>query len=124
MSSAGARYPILAEVMNYHSQSEAVKFEAWNFGDVLNRLLTIVSLHINEALQNERVSYSKDLVNKTCRLIACVVSELSNLKGSPDAGLASIANRVSIITPNRFTRTINSRTWNTGNGSPDAICFL
>ena len=94
------------------------------FGDVLNRLLTIVSLPINEALQNERVSYSKDLVNKTCRLIACVISKLSNLKGGPNAGLASIANRVSIITPNRFTRTINSRTWNTGNGSPDSICFL
>jgi len=123
MSSGGARYPILAEVMNYHSQSEAVKFGAWNFGDVLNRLLTIVSLPINEALQNEKVSYTKDLVNKTCRLIACVVSELSNLKGGPDAGLASIANRVSLMTPNRFTRTSNSRTWNTGNGSPDAICF-
>ena len=27
------------------------------------------------------------------------------------------------MTPNRFTRTSNSRTWNTGNGSPDAICF-
>ncbi len=25
--------------------------------------------------------------------------------------------------PSRFTRTSNSRTWNTGNGSPDAICF-
>ena len=27
------------------------------------------------------------------------------------------------ITPSRFTRTSQSRTWNTGNGSPDAICF-
>lgn len=27
------------------------------------------------------------------------------------------------ITPPRFTRTSQSRTWNTGNGSPDAICF-
>jgi len=26
-------------------------------------------------------------------------------------------------TPSRFTRTNQSRTWNTGNGSPDAICF-
>ncbi len=29
-----------------------------------------------------------------------------------------------IFHPNfRFTRTSNSRTWNTGNGSPDAVCF-
>lgn len=31
--------------------------------------------------------------------------------------------RVLHITPPRFTRTSQSRTWNTGNGSPDAICF-
>lgn len=27
------------------------------------------------------------------------------------------------MTPSRFTRTNQSRTWNTGNGSPDAISF-
>lgn len=27
------------------------------------------------------------------------------------------------MTASRFTRTNHSRTWNTGNGSPDAICF-
>lgn len=27
------------------------------------------------------------------------------------------------MTPPRFTRVNNSRTWNTGNGSPDAIAF-
>lgn len=26
-------------------------------------------------------------------------------------------------TPNRFTRTSQSAYWNTGNGSPDAVCF-
>ena len=26
-------------------------------------------------------------------------------------------------TRNRFSRTSNNQTWNTGNGSPDAICF-
>ena len=123
MSSGSTRYPILAEVMNYHSQAEAVKYGSWAFTDVLNRLLTIVTLPISEGLQGEKVSYSKELMNKTCRLIACVVSELSNMKGGTDAGMANIANRVSLITPSRFTRTSNSRTWNTGNGSPDAICF-
>ena len=124
MAGGSTRYPILAEVMNYHSQAEAVKYGSWIFGDVLNRLLTIVTLPISEALQGDKVSYSKELMNKTCRLIACVVSELSNMKGGGREGeFASIANKVSLITPNRFTRTSNSRTWNTGNGSPDAICF-
>ncbi len=27
-------------------------------------------------------------------------------------------------TPNRFTKTSQGRSWNTGNGSPDAICFM
>lgn len=31
--------------------------------------------------------------------------------------------RILHMTPSRFTRTNQSRTWNTGNGSPDAICF-
>lgn len=40
------------------------------------------------------------------------------LKGEVPAG-----GRALHITPSRFTRTSQSRTWNTGNGSPDAICF-
>lgn len=27
------------------------------------------------------------------------------------------------LTPSRFTKVSQNRTWNTGNGSPDAICF-
>ena len=122
-SVSGARYPILSEVMSYHSHSETAKFNSWNFSDVLNRLLVIVSQPIHEALSGEKISFSSELVTKTCRLIACVVSELSSLKGGSEAGLASITTRVSLVTPNRFTRTSNSRTWNTGNGSPDAVCF-
>ena len=123
MSSPATKYPILAEVMSYHSQTDTIKFSLWTFSDVLNRLLDLVSQPIHEALQGEKMSYSSELVNKTCRLIACVVSELSSLKGGTEAGLANIATRVSIVTPSRFSRTSNSRTWNTGNGSPDAICF-
>ena len=37
--------------------------------------------------------------------------------------MASIDTNLPLLSPNRFTRTSNSRTWNTGNGSPDAICF-
>ena len=103
------RFPILSEVMSYHSQSETVKFSLWNFSDVLNRLLVIVSQPIHEALSNEKISFSTELVDKTCRLISCVVSELSSLKGGAEAGLASIATRVSLVTPNRFTRTSPSR---------------
>ena len=66
-------------------------------------------------------------------MIASVVAELSS-QLPPDGGLygsnsdcsqitASGAKRTLHVTPNRFTRTSSSRTWNTGNGSPDAVCF-
>ena len=33
------------------------------------------------------------------------------------------SSRPLLMTPNRFTRTSPSAYWNTGNGSPDAVCF-
>lgn len=33
------------------------------------------------------------------------------------------ADRVVHVTPSRFTSVSQNRSWNTGNGSPDAICF-
>lgn len=37
--------------------------------------------------------------------------------------LQNACGRVLHLTPSRFTRTNQSRTWNTGNGSPDAVSF-
>lgn len=37
--------------------------------------------------------------------------------------MQSACGRILHMTTSRFTRTNQSRTWNTGNGSPDAICF-
>ena len=121
--SPSCKYPILSEVMNYQSQAEAARFGGWTFSDVLSKLLSIVSVPVEQALLSSSAVHSKELVNKSCRLIASVISELSNTKNGCEAGLANIANRLSLQTPNRFGRVNSSRTWNTGNGSPDAICF-
>ena len=122
------KYPILAEVMNYQSQAEAVRFGAWTFPDVLHKLLNIVTVPVRQSLQNQQQRTSaacpSELVAKACRLIASVIAELCNMKGGPEATLANMmANRVAAATPTRFARINSSRTWNTGNGSPDAICF-
>lgn len=37
--------------------------------------------------------------------------------------MQNASGRILHMTTSRFTRTNQSRTWNTGNGSPDAICF-
>ena len=122
--SPSCKYPILTEVMNYQSHSEAVKFGSWTFEDVLSKLLNIVSEPVEHALKTGVVlRTSEDLVNKSCRLISTVISELSNTKNSQDTGLAQLTNRLSLQTPNRFARINSARTWNSGNGSPDAICF-
>ena len=52
-----------------------------------------------------------------------VIAELANQTINGDTDLHCLGGRILHTTPNRFTRTSNNRTWNTGNGSPDAICF-
>jgi E3 ubiquitin-protein ligase MYCBP2 len=110
--------------MNYQSNTEAVKFGSWTFEDVLSKLLNIVTEPVEHSLKTGVVSdTSHDLVNKSCRLISTVISELSNTKNNQETGLAQLTNRLSLQTPNRFAKINSSHTWNSGNGSPDAICF-
>lgn len=95
----------------------------WVYRDVLERLLDIVSVPVRQELCQERVSYSPQLVLNCCHLLARVVAELSSQSSGGDEDLEGTCGRVLHTTPSRFTRTNQSRTWNTGNGSPDAICF-
>lgn len=70
-----------------------------------------------------------DLVHNACRLLAAMVSEMaarvvaerpSMLDASGGHHSAALN---PLVTPSRFQRLQPNRTWNTGNGSPDAICF-
>lgn len=117
------RFPILTELMNYQSHLDGIRFASWSFREVLDRLLNIVSLPVKQSLKGEQICYSKDLEEKACHVIAAVIAELSTQSLSTENDIQSLGGRILHITPNRFTRTGTSRTWNTGNGSPDAICF-
>ena len=92
---------------------------------VLDRLLAISSAPVKHALKGDLTNpgYSKELVEKSCLVVSSVISELANQTMSGETDLQCLGGRVLHTTPNRFTRTSNNRTWNTGNGSPDAICF-
>ncbi len=92
---------------------------------MLSRLLTIVSLPVQQHLRGDPISYSRDLEEKCCQVISAVIAELASQTGSgSDQDIQNLGGgKILHMTPNRFTRTSNSRTWNTGNGSPDAICF-
>ncbi|KAG0697769.1 E3 ubiquitin-protein ligase MYCBP2 [Chionoecetes opilio] len=94
----------------------------WTFREVLDRLLGVVCGSVRQALRGERVVPLPGLVHNTCLLLAATVAELSAETNTAEDELPA-GGRVLHITPPRFTRTSQSRTWNTGNGSPDAICF-
>ncbi|PIO39320.1 hypothetical protein AB205_0075490 [Aquarana catesbeiana] len=93
-----------------------------SFREVLEKMLVIVVLPVRNSLRREQELFSSHLVSNTCGLLASIVSELTaSALGSEVDGLNSLHSVKS--SPNRFTKTSQGRSWNTGNGSPDAICF-
>ncbi|KAG8586249.1 hypothetical protein GDO81_005312 [Engystomops pustulosus] len=116
------RFPLLVSCMEKLSQSEENVSGMTSFREVLEKMLVIVVLPVRNSLRREHELFSSHLVSNTCGLLASVVSELTaSALGSEVDGLNSLHSVKS--TPNRFTKTSQGRSWNTGNGSPDAICF-
>ncbi|GLH12984.1 Probable E3 ubiquitin-protein ligase HERC2 [Gryllus bimaculatus] len=116
-------YPVLAEQMSHRSQVEGAPAPAWPFREVLERLLGLAALPVRQALCHERPTLSPELVRHCCHLLARVIAELASQSSGTDEDLQGACGRVLHTTPSRFTRTNQSRTWNTGSGAPDAICF-
>ncbi|RZF32322.1 hypothetical protein LSTR_LSTR001786 [Laodelphax striatellus] len=118
-------YPLLVEHMTYRSQTEDASTGAgvWQFREVLDRLLDVVTLSVRQALCLEKMSHSAELVHNCCHLLVRVIAELASQASGIDEEMEGACGRVLQSSPARFSRTNGSRTWNTGNGSPDAICF-
>ncbi|XP_018102757.1 E3 ubiquitin-protein ligase MYCBP2 isoform X7 [Xenopus laevis] len=116
------RFPLLVSTMEKLSQSEENVSGLTSFREVLEKMLVIVVLPVRNSLRRENELFSSHLVSNTCGLLASIVSELTaSALGSEVDGLNSLHSVKS--SPNRFTKTSQGRSWNTGNGSPDAICF-
>uniref|UniRef100_A0A671LHM8 E3 ubiquitin-protein ligase MYCBP2 n=1 Tax=Sinocyclocheilus anshuiensis TaxID=1608454 RepID=A0A671LHM8_9TELE len=108
--------------LSYFDQTEENLMGMTTFREVLEKMLVIVVLPVRKSLRKEVELFSPHLVSNTCGLLASIVSELTaSALGSEVDGLNSLHSVKS--TPNRFTKTSQGRSWNTGNGSPDAICF-
>ncbi|CAB4068655.1 MYCBP2 [Lepeophtheirus salmonis] len=99
------RFPVLTETMNYLSHGENLRYGSWSFREVLDRLLNIGSLSIKQNLHGEPQSFSPELVEKACKVISSVISELTNQSTSSEPDIHSIGGRILHATPNRFTRT-------------------
>ncbi|KAM4795152.1 LOW QUALITY PROTEIN: E3 ubiquitin-protein ligase MYCBP2 [Rhinophrynus dorsalis] len=116
------RFPLLVSSMEKLSQTEENVSGMTSFREVLEKMLVIVVLPVRNSLRRENELFSSHLVSNTCGLLASIVSELTaSALGSEVDGLNSLHSVKS--SPNRFTKTSQGRSWNTGNGSPDAICF-
>ncbi|XP_028848287.1 E3 ubiquitin-protein ligase MYCBP2 isoform X13 [Denticeps clupeoides] len=121
-SSLAHRFPLLVAHMEKLSHTEENLMGMTSFREVLEKMLVIVVLPVRKSLRKEVELFSPHLVSNTCGLLASIVSELTaSALGSEVNGLNSLHSVKS--TPNRFTKTSQGRSWNTGNGSPDAICF-
>ncbi|XP_061486029.1 E3 ubiquitin-protein ligase MYCBP2 isoform X9 [Rhineura floridana] len=125
-SALAHRFPLLVAHMEKLSQfilqNEENISGMTSFREVLEKMLVIVVLPVRNSLRRENELFSAHLVSNTCGLLASIVSELTaSALGSEIDGLNSLHSVKS--SPNRFTKTSQGRSWNTGNGSPDAICF-
>lgn len=124
-STEAHHYPILVEQISYKSQVESSNRGSlnWSFREVLDRLLDLVLIPVRKNLCREKSQSLPDLVQHCCHLLARVIAELASQSSGNDNEVQGACGRLMYTTPSRFTRTNQSRSWNTGNGSPDAICF-
>ncbi|XP_062904556.1 E3 ubiquitin-protein ligase MYCBP2 isoform X16 [Mobula hypostoma] len=121
-SAMAHRFGLLVSHMEKLSQIEENITSMTSFREVLEKMLVIVVLPVRKSLRREVELFSPLLVSNTCGLLASIVSELTaSALGSEVDGLSSLHSVKA--TPNRFIKTSQGRSWNTGNGSPDAICF-
>ncbi|XP_062420974.1 E3 ubiquitin-protein ligase MYCBP2 isoform X2 [Pungitius pungitius] len=121
-SALAHRFPLLVAHMEKLSHTEENLMGMASFREVLEKMLVIVVLPVRKSLRKEVELFSPHLVSNTCGLLASIVSELTaSALGSEVDGLNSLHSVKA--SPNRFTKTSQGRSWNTGNGSPDAICM-
>ncbi|KAG8222420.1 hypothetical protein J437_LFUL008417, partial [Ladona fulva] len=135
-------YPMLVEHMNYRSRVELGGVESvggyWSFRDVLEHLLMLICSPVEKALSKytnrsaEELEESKmeangqqQLVYHCCNLLSRVVAELASQSSGSDEQVHGGCGGRGVLhaTPCRFAHSIQGRSWNTGNGSPDALCF-
>ena len=153
VSGTDHHYPLLVEQMSYRTQLEknGETIVNWSWKEVLDKLLDLCILPPKRDLMQKHSNLSKELVKNCCNLLARVVAELASQSCGSDVSfrhckiyrafrfkrknylcykiknlqedIQGSCGRVLHATPSRFMRTNQTRTWNTGNGSPDAICF-
>ncbi|XP_065222944.1 E3 ubiquitin-protein ligase MYCBP2 isoform X3 [Planococcus citri] len=118
--------PILAEVMMKRTEGEImIDISSWLY--VMGKLLEMASKPVEEALHGVKNYHHSKIALNSCQILSKLVAELSaDAMGINVSILDEVQRRKDQMlhtTPIRFRRVNANRSWNTGNGSPDAICF-
>lgn len=131
-------FPVLVEQMIYRTQLEKPEFNAnmWTFKEVLAKLLKIISvpiLHKVESLRRSNtdkytpigleMSVHTGLIDNCCQLLRRVLGEIVYQSCLTEVDAVCPTVRSILSTGSRYTRTDNTKSWNTGNFGPDAISF-
>ncbi|XP_041987793.1 E3 ubiquitin-protein ligase highwire [Aricia agestis] len=103
----------------------------WHLLDVVPKILDVVLVPIKEQMMTRQCGQPHDhgeikqqqrLAEFCCKLTSRLIAEMSfsalHVRDDSDTKVVK-----HYITPSRFMRVNQTRSWNTGNGSPDAICF-
>lgn len=131
-------FPVLVEQMIYRTQLEKPEFNtnSWVFKDVLAMLLKIISVPILDKVENLKRSVADNyaqigsetavhtgLINNCCQLLRRVLGEIVYQSCLTEVDAVCPSVRSILSTGSRYTRTDNTKSWNTGNFGPDAISF-
>ncbi|XP_061382096.1 E3 ubiquitin-protein ligase MYCBP2 isoform X5 [Danaus plexippus] len=123
--------PIPPRAKDRVNDNEKSNYLDWHLLDVVPRLLDVVLNPIKQQLTRRQcapphdhgeLSTQERLSECCCKLTSRVIAEMSfsalQAKDDPE----SKSNK-HLVTASRFMRVNSARSWSTGNGSPDAICF-
>ncbi|XP_060843295.1 E3 ubiquitin-protein ligase MYCBP2 isoform X2 [Rhopalosiphum padi] len=117
-------YPLLVNATTSAAHNNLKSEPNWEI--LLTHLLDIISLPVRNAILNNKKPDNdlKSLSTNCSHLVARVVAELSSQAILSEDGTEIVNEReILLTTPSRFAKINQTKTWNAGNGSPDAICF-
>ncbi|XP_037071412.1 E3 ubiquitin-protein ligase MYCBP2-like [Pollicipes pollicipes] len=120
------RHPVLVDMVTHASQLEKSPSPMWSFREVLEQLLSVLTQPLRVWLGSETAPRSRTAIRlqqNTCELLACLQAELVSQCVTAESELVGLDTHPLHWTPSRFTRVSAARSWNTGNGSPDAIAL-
>ncbi|XP_064076475.1 E3 ubiquitin-protein ligase MYCBP2 [Vanessa tameamea] len=112
--------------------SDTSSYLEWHLLDVVPRLLDVVLSPVKQQITHRQCAPAHDhgelqtqdrLAEYCCKLTARIIAEMSFSALQYNMDDPDSKSLKHLVTASRFMRENSMRTWSTGHGSPDAICF-